>query len=212
MKKAGIAIVGSLLMGIVFLAMWFVQREPENKDGYKYRDHLLTAVISSDAGVIKFNDVRVDSFAIWMNGDTLFVETIDTTFVIPGATPPAIPLPFYYTRKIPISTVLVMSLTPNQFHSIYKFPTKMPGISSFEIWAGTEPGGDEAANMTDSADVFITREKELIYGWDSKTDTSLVGVIETSGPRVGAIYDTKRNKFIVIDTIPRAVRDTAEAE
>lgn len=210
MKKASIIIIGSLLIGLSMLGIWLAQRQPTNADGLPYRAHFLTAAVSSEEGVLTFNDVRVDTFRIYMRGDTLVVEQPDTTFVIPGITNPSPALPLTYTVKVPISTVLIMDLTPSHFHSIYKFPGTLPGLYKFEVWAGTEPGGDPVDDMSDSADVYITPSNALVFGWTAISDTVNGMVIVVDSVNAAGIFSVERNEFVVVDTIPKAFRDTTE--
>lgn len=215
-KTAATVTVGSVIIGLALLAIWFNQREPRNRDGYLYKDYLHYAGMSSEYGSLIFKDTEVDSFAIFMTGDTLVVEAPDTTYYFPGASPPAIPLPFYYTRKRTVGTVFMFGVLPEAFHSVYKFPADSTGKHLMEVWKGTEPGNTGELNL-DSLDVSTVLPKDLIFGWTEKLPKDTVATYDSTGARVEyelstfepvevTIYDTEENYFVTSDSLPPVLR------
>ena len=143
-KVTGAVAGVSFLVLFSLLAIYLNKEEPRNKDGYLYRDYLQQAAVVGSSGSMVFADTRTDTFAIYMRGDTLIVETPDTIIVLPGTLPPPIPLPFKYVVKTTVGRVFVFDLREDRFYSVYKFPPDSTGTHIWEIWEGPKPGNINA--------------------------------------------------------------------
>lgn len=203
-------------MFLSLLAIWLGKEEPRNKDGYLYRDYIQWAALVDSSGSIVFTDTKPDTFTIYMSGDTLIVETPDSTIVLPGTLPPPIPLPFDYVVKIAVGRVLLFGLKEDHFYSVYKFPPDSTGKHVWEVWEGTEPGKASTAPV-DTLDLEYIGTQALLYGWTELLPPDTIAVIDSTGelieyevdtfePVTTAIYDTEDNLFVVEDSIPKTVR------